>query len=363
MVNTSIKALTLSAVLILSGSKLWAQDAQPAPPQAPTEAPTADTNATRAARMSAEIAAAITEYSRDMAALQKQIADKDISKEDAERRRKELSKRLEDRLEAIEEMAEAWADNLEESIENLELNLGDNLKLNIEPSEPKKKRLKKEHNGLVLMIGSNTLRGNNPASGLTNLELYEGAWAPGTGTSSSTFGLSFSRERRLGRSPIWARSGLGFTAYTYDFGQSELIINAPTGSSFDLVPSSLELRRSELTMTYFEVPLALVINPSRRGKGLNLAMGGFFGIRLGGQSKMVYRSQGMGRVNESTDGNFYGSLFSYGLQAELGIRHFTVGIRQNFNQAFNLADLPTNLPVENQPNFYNASLFASVRFF
>jgi hypothetical protein len=363
MVNTSIKALTLSAVLILSGSKLWAQDAQPAAPQAPTEAPTADTNATRAVRMSAEIAAAITEYSRDMAALQKQIADKDISKEDAERRRKELSKRLEDRHEAIEEMAEAWADNLEESIENLELNLGDNLKLNIEPSEPKKKRLKKEHNGLVIMIGSNTLRGNNPASGLTNLELYEGAWAPGTGTSSSTFGLTFSRERRLGRSPIWARSGLGFTAYTYDFGQSELMINSPTGPSFDVLPYSLGLRRSNLTMTYFEVPMALVINPSRRGKGLNLAMGGFVGIRMGGQSQMVYRSQGMGRVTQSTTGNFYGGLFSYGLQAELGIRQFTVGIRQNFNQAFNLADLPTNLPVENQPNFYNASLFASVRLF
>jgi len=362
MVNSSLKALFLSSVLTLSGTELWSQDAPPAIPPAPTEAPSVDSNATRAARMSAEIAAAITEYSKDMAALQKQIEDKDISKEDADRRRKELTNRLEDRLKAIEDMAEAWASNLDESIENLELNLGDNLKLNIEPSQPKKKRLKKEHNGLVLMIGSNTLRGNNPANGLTSPEPYEGAWAPGDGTSS-TFGLSFSRERRLGRSPIWARSGLGFTAYTYDFGQSELNINSPTGSSFDVVPSSLSLRRSNLTMTYFEVPLALVINPSRRGKGLNLSMGGFVGIRMGGQSQMVYRSQGMGRVNESTNGNFYGSLFSYGLQTELGIRQFTVGLRQNFNQAFNLADLPANLPIENQPNFYNASLFASVRFF
>ena len=362
MVNSSLKALFLSAVLTISGTELWSQDAPPAIPPAPTEAPSVDSNATRAARMSAEIAAAITEYSKEMAALQKQIEDKDISKEDADRRRKELSKRLEDRLEAIEEMAEAWADNLEESIENLELNLGDNLKLNIEPSQPKKKRLKKEHSGLVLMVGSNSLRGNNPSDGLTSPEPYEGAWAPDDGTSS-TFGLSFSRERRLGRSPIWARSGLGFTAYTYDFGQAELNIISPTGPSFDLAPSSLALRRSNLTMTYFEVPLALVINPSRRGKGLNLSMGGFVGIRMGGQSQMVYRSQGMGRVNESTNGNFYGSLFSYGLQAELGIRQFTVGLRQNFNQAFNLADLPANLPIESQPNFYNASLFASVRFF
>ena len=82
MVNTTIKALTLSAILALSGSGLQAQDVPPPPPPAPTEAPTADTNATRAARMSAEIAAAISEYSKDMAALEKQIADKDISKED-----------------------------------------------------------------------------------------------------------------------------------------------------------------------------------------------------------------------------------------------------------------------------------------
>jgi flagellar motility protein MotE (MotC chaperone) len=114
MVNTSIKALALSAILALSGSGLQAQDVPPPPPPTPDEAPVVDSTSTRAARMSAEIAAAISEYSKDMAALQKQIADKDISKEDAERRRKELSKRLEDRLEAIEEMAEAWADNLEQ---------------------------------------------------------------------------------------------------------------------------------------------------------------------------------------------------------------------------------------------------------
>jgi hypothetical protein len=362
MVNTIFKAFTLSAVLTLSGAKLWAQDAPPAMPQAPTVAPAADTTASSAARMSAEIAAAIIEYSKDLAALQRQIRDKDITKEDADRRRKELTNRLDERMEAIASMAEAWAERLDENIDHMEFHLGDNLKLDVEPSQPKKKRIKKEHSGLVLMVGSNTLRGNNPANGLTSPEPYEGAWAPGDGTSS-TFGLSFSRERRLGRSPIWARSGLGFTAYTYDFGQSELNINSPTGSSFDVVPSSLSLRRSSLTMTYFEVPLALVINPSRRGKGLNLSMGGFVGIRMGGQSQMVYRSQGMGRVNESTNGNFYGSLFSYGLQTELGIRQFTVGLRQNFNQAFNLADLPANLPIENQPNFYNASLFASVRFF
>jgi len=362
MVNSSLKALFLSSVLTLSGTELWSQDAPPAIPPAPTEAPAADTTASSAARMSAEIAAAIIEYSKDLAALQRQIRDKDITKEDADRRRKELTNRLDERMEAIASMAEAWAERLDENIDHMEFHLGDNLKLGVEPSVPKKKRLKKEHNGLVLMIGSNTLRGNNPANGLTSPEPYEGAWAPGDGTSS-TFGLSFSRERRLGRSPIWARSGLGFTAYTYDFGQSELRINSPTGSSFDVVPSSLSLRRSNLTMTYFEVPLALVINPSRRGKGLNLSMGGFVGIRMGGQSQMVYRSQGMGRVNESTNGNFYGSLFSYGLQTELGIRQFTVGLRQNFNQAFNLADLPANLPIENQPNFYNASLFASVRFF
>lgn len=360
MVNTAIKALTLSAVLILSGSKLWAQDAQPAPPQAPTEAPAADTNATRAERMSAEIAAAITEYSRDMAALEKQIQDKDISKEDAERRRKELSKRLEDRLEAIEEMAEAWADNLEESIENLELNLGDNLKLNIEPTEPKKKKLKKQIDGMVLLLGTNQLLG--APIGSNSNEVYSGYWSP-KGAMASTFGLYFTSQGRLGRSPLWARSGWGFTSYTYDFGQNLLQFDPPTGGAYELVPSNIELRRSNLSMTYFEIPLSLVINPSRRGKGLSLSAGGFTGIRLGGTRQIVYRSEGMGRVTENTSGNFYGSLFSYGLQAELGYRRYTVGARQNFNKPFNEAILPANLSSDSQPNFYNASVFATVRLF
>ena len=322
MVNTTIKALTLSAILALSGAELWAQDAPPAMPPAPTEAPTADTNATRAARMSAEIAAAISEYSKDMAALQKQIADKDISKEDAERRRKELSKRLEDRLEAIEEMAEAWADNLEESIENLELNLGDNLKLNIEPTEPKKKKLKKQIDGMVLLLGTNQLLG--APIGSNSNEVYSGYWSP-KGAMASTFGLYFTSQGRLGRSPLWARSGWGFTSYTYDFGQNLLQFDPPTGGAYELVPSNIELRRSNLSMTYFEIPLSLVINPSRRGNGLSLSAGGFTGIRLGGTRQIVYRSEGMGRVTENTSGNFYGSLFSYGLQAELGYRRYTVG--------------------------------------
>jgi hypothetical protein len=310
--------------------------------------------------MSAEIAAAISEYSKDMAALEKQIQDKDISKEDAERRRKELSKRLEDRLEAIEEMAEAWADNLEESIENLELNLGDNLKLNIEPTEPKKKKLKKQIDGMVLLLGTNQLLG--APIGSNSNEVYSGYWSP-KGAMASTFGLYFTSQGRLGRSPLWARSGWGFTSYTYDFGQNLLQFDPPTGGAYELVPSNIELRRSNLSMTYFEIPLSLVINPSRRGNGLSLSAGGFTGIRLGGTRQIVYRSEGMGRVTENTSGNFYGSLFSYGLQAELGYRRYTVGARQNFNKPFNEAILPANLSSDSQPNFYNASVFATVRLF
>jgi flagellar motility protein MotE (MotC chaperone) len=360
MVNTIFKAFTLSAVFTLSGAKLWAQDSPPAIPPAPTEAPTPDTNATRAERMSTEIAAAITEYSRDMAALQKQIADKDISKEDAERRRKELSKRLEDRLEAIEEMAEAWADNLEESIENLELNLGEDLTLNIKPSGPKKKKFKKKIDGLVMLIGTNQLVG--APIGSNSNDVYSGNWSP-EGAMASTFGLYFTNQGRLGRSPLWARSGWGFTAYTYDFGQNLLQFDPPTGGSYELVPSNVDLRRSNLSMTYLELPLSLVINPSRRGKGLSLSAGGFAGIRLGGTRQIVYRSEGMGRVTQNTNGNFYGSLFSYGFQAELGYRRYTVGLRQNLNKPFNEAVLPANIPADSQPNFYNASAFATVRLF
>jgi hypothetical protein len=360
MVNTIFKAFTLSAVLTLSAAKLWAQDSPPAMPQAPTEAPTADTNATRAERMSAEIAAAITEYSRDMAALQKQIADKDISKEDAERRRKELSKRLEDRLEAIEEMAEAWADNLEESIENLELNLGEDLTLNIKPSEPKKKKFIKKIDGLVMLIGTNQLVG--APIGSNSNDVYSGNWSP-EGAIASTFGLYFTNQGRLGRSPLWARSGWGFTTYTYDFGQNLLQFDPPTGGSYELVPSNVDLRRSNLSMTYFELPLSLVINPSRRGNGLSLSAGGFTGIRLGGTRQIVYRSEGMGRVTQNTNGNFYGSLFSYGFQAELGYRRYTVGLRQNLNKPFNEATLPANISADSQPNFYNASVFATARLF
>ncbi len=74
---------------------------------------------------------------------------------------------------------------------------------------------------------------------------------------------------------------------------------------------------------------------------------------------MVYRSEGMGRVTETTNGNFYGSLFSYGLQAELGFRRFTLGVRQNFNEPFVVPATWSSTP----PQFYNASVFATVCLF
>ncbi|MEY3693666.1 MAG: hypothetical protein RL157_990 [Bacteroidota bacterium] len=355
MVNFTLKAVALTAILAAAAPQLNAQDAPPAMPQAPAEAQASDSTQSRAARMSAEIAAAISEYTKDMAALEKQIRDKDISKEDAERRRKELNDRLEERLEAIESMAEAWAETLEESIENLELNLGDNLKLNIEPLEPKKKKFKKKMDGLVLLVGSNTLL-NAPTVDIASADPYVGDWK--ANNRSSTLGIYFTNQRRLGRTPLWAKTGWGFTGYTYDFGQKMLSV-PPMNSGIELVApaNSVELRRSNLTMSYFEVPLSLVINPSRRGKGLNLSAGGFVGLRLGGTRQIVYRAEGMGRVTENTNGNFYGSLFSYGLQAELGYRRFSVGVRQNFNQPFVVPATWSSTP----PQFYNASLFATVR--
>lgn len=357
MVNFTLKAVALTAILASAAPQLRAQDAPPAMPQAPAEAQSSDSTQSRAARMSAEIAAAISEYTKDMAALEKQIRDKDITKEDAERRRKELNDRLEERLEAIESMAEAWADNLEESIENLELNLGENLKLNIEPAKPKRKKFKKKLDGMVLLVGSNTLL-NAPTTDIASADLYSGDW--NSSNRSSTFGIYFTNQRRLGRTPLWAKSGWGFTGYTYDFGQKMLVVPPMNGGIALISPAnSVELRRSNLTMSYFEVPLSLVINPSRRGKGLSFSAGGFTGIRLGGTRQMVYRSEGMGRVTETTNGNFYGSLFSYGLQAELGFRRLTLGVRQNFNEPFVVPATWSSTP----PQFYNASVFATVRLF
>jgi flagellar motility protein MotE (MotC chaperone) len=366
MVHFSIKALALSAVFAAAAPQLSAQDTPPAMPTPPAEvragsdsskASGSDSTLSRAARMSAEIAAAISEYTKDMAALEKQIRDKDISKEDAERRRKELSDRLEARLEAIEEMAEAWADNLEESIENLELNLGDNLKLNIEPSKPKK-TFKKKIDGVVVLIGTNQLIGS--PIGSSSSGTYEGDWNP-TGSRPSTIGVYDVEQRRLGRTPLWYRAGWGPTFYTYDFGQNILEFDASTSGSYGLVPSTVNLRQSTLTMTYFELQNSLVINPSRLGKGLSLSAGLNLGFRLGGSRQLVYRAEGVGRVTENMNANFYGQPLIFGWQVELGYRSYTVGARYNVTPPF--TKLPTNVSTGNSSNFYNASAFASVRLF
>jgi hypothetical protein len=114
-------------------------------------------------------------------------------------------------------------------------------------------------------------------------------------------------------------------------------------------------------MTYFELQNSLVINPSRLGKGPSLTAGFNLAGRLGGLRQLVYRAEGMGRVTENMNANFYGTPWLLGWHVELGYRWYSIGARHNFTPVF--TRLPTNLSTGTVSNFYNASVFATARLF
>jgi hypothetical protein len=62
-----------------------------------------------------------------------------------------------------------------------------------------KKKFKKKINGLVLLVGTNTLL-TTPTTDLVAADPYSGLWHP-AGANSATFGLHFTNQWRLNKTP------------------------------------------------------------------------------------------------------------------------------------------------------------------
>jgi len=167
-------------------------------------------------------------------------------------------------------------------------------------------------------------------------------WLPETGGVYTIAYDIFYRQKRLGRSPLWVRSGIAWDFYGIQFGpQSYLVTDlnpaATNGGVYIVEDPSMTFRTSSLGVNYVTVPLWLYYNGSRSGKkGLSLAMGGYAGLRLGKPTRTLqYADANNGWTREQVNSRFYSNPVSAGFQARIGFKFFHVTARQSVTPLFN----------------------------
>jgi hypothetical protein len=173
-----------------------------------------------------------------------------------------------------------------------------------------------------------------------NQEFVPSDWLPETGTVSTVSWDLFFHQRRLGRTPLWLRSGLTWDFYTVDLGTHTYLTTdlIPGANGIYLMEDpSITFRNSALSTSYLTVPLWFYLNGSRTGrKGLSAAAGLYGGIRVGAPTRTLrYMDSNNGWTRERVNSRYYTNPLSAGVQLRIGYKKIHLTARQSVTPLFN----------------------------
>ncbi len=173
-----------------------------------------------------------------------------------------------------------------------------------------------------------------------NQEFVPSNWLPETGGVSVVSWDVFFHQRRLGRSPLWLRSGLTWDFYNVDFGTHTYLTTdlIPGANGLYLVEDpTITFRNSSLSTGYLTVPLWLYLNGSRTGqKGLSAAAGLYGGVRFGAPTRTLqYMDSNNGWTRERVNARYYTNPLTAGVQFRIGYKKIHVTARQSMTPLFN----------------------------
>ena len=173
-----------------------------------------------------------------------------------------------------------------------------------------------------------------------NQDFIPSDFLPETGSVSTVSWDVFFHQRRLGRSPLWLRSGLTWDFYTVDFGTHTYLTTdlIPGANGIYLMEDpSITFRNSTLSTSYLTVPLWFYLNGSRTGrKGFSAAAGLYGGIRAGAPTRTLrYMDSNNGWTRERVNSRYYTNPISAGIQLRVGYKKFHLTARQSLTPLFN----------------------------
>jgi len=191
-----------------------------------------------------------------------------------------------------------------------------------------------ENDGLSVSVGGMVFMQRMESMRDGFVPLTSGDWAMSP-RQAKRMEVSFRNQDRIGKSSFWLRRGISLSTYVMDFGPDRyLALTEGAYPGVAVMQSDQELMVSNFSVGYLELPLALVYNGSASGsKGLSLAVGGFAGVRVGAETKIMRRSDA-GRMTQTTQHGFYTSRLAFGTQMEIGYKKFFLASRMNLNPFF-----------------------------
>lgn len=194
----------------------------------------------------------------------------------------------------------------------------------------KKKKRKKPRTETVIDIHygmNNWLNGSGQLSGgAAELETWK----------SDVFELGMSGKTRIGaqNSPLYFKWGGSFTWHDFRLKGDRLVEKGPDAVAF--VDTALSISKSQLEVAYFNIPLMLQLDFSKKGmdNGFTLGVGGYGGVRLGTHRELRYNDLSGDKVKVEQRNNFFMNDFRYGLMGQIGYGSFKVTAQYDLNTLF-----------------------------
>ena len=276
------------------------------------------------------------------------LDDKKITAEEAERLKKEAAKKraanIEDRIAIIDKKIELIKRNPYDEnlgigdVERIEISFGTKKGLFIDLEKKKRKPPKydiRTTNKTVFAIGFNNAIGSGQS-------LDDSPYKLG---GSGFVELGWVWQTRLFKNSNFARLnyGLSFQWNKLNIKNNQVFVK--NGDQTTLQEFPFDVKKAKFRNTNLVIPVHLELGPSKKreyddrvryfndGK-FKIGIGGYGGVRLRSQQKIVYEDADGDRVRNKEKGNFNGSNFVYGISGYIGFGDWSIYAKYDLNPIF-----------------------------
>ena len=346
-------------------------------------------------RLTDETQRIVSAQNQEMATINKQEKNGNITAAEAAKQREEVAERTSAELEALSDEIEHWADRygeaMEENAENPEqwteqwesnAKKYESVNPPTPPTPPTPNETDpSENDGAIIVVDENGVRfekgsddwdpekakevkekyKKNQTIGYFDWHFGWNNWvnADGMATSqppvgnvpnqtaelnfwpSMVWGFGFGGKSRMGTSKMYIRYGAQFNWHYFQLKGNTIAVKSqipPIG--FDGVSFVQDMTKnyskSSFRIIYLDAPVMFEFDNSKPGRsnGFSFALGGYGGLRLGAKTLVKYSDFNGDNSKVKDENNYYTNGFRYGALAQIGFGTFKITAKYDLNNLF-----------------------------
>jgi hypothetical protein len=307
------------------------------------------------AEVAAKMGQAIKKQQVAQAAIDKDLKDGKITKEQAQQRSEAAIAEMESELDALEARMDELEAELEavleqeldvtitdsDSIEEWEEEFEEELEIIIEGDDEDWDDMDWD---LEFDSGKRTVGYGDFYLGLNSYMNADGKFPsePGDLNALSTWGswhwgLNVGKKTRIGANgPLHIKYGIEYSWKNYNLSQNAILVKSADSVSF-VKNDTYNYEKNNINTMWLNVPVLLQLDWSKNRaieNGFNIAVGGYAGLRVGSNTKVKYTNELGDKVKMVNKGNFYMNDVQYGLMAQVGLKFVNLYARYDLSSMF-----------------------------